>query len=365
MRLTGSTRLRWAWAAAAVAVIVVAAAVGVYLMRPDDAGRAGEEASGAPSLSASDSVAGSSDPAQPDGQGATTVRTSAQLQAALSSARPGQTIALADGVYRGQFVIKGTSGTAAAPITVSGSRGAVLTGASLDDDYGLHLDGASHWRLTGFTITGSQKGIVLDRSAGVVLDGLDVGVVGQEGIHLRTFSRDNVVRDCDIHDTGLRDPGFGEGVYIGSAQSNWKTYTDGEPDTSDGNQAIGNRLRGIAAEGFDIKEGTSGGVIEGNTIDGAAITGENFADSYLDVKGIGYRIDGNTFVNPSPSVLDGIQTHAIVDGGGSGNSFAGNVLDGAVPGYGINIDAKTSGNAVSCTNAAPGAAKGLSNVTCG
>ena len=65
-----------------------------------------------------------------------------------------------------------------------------------------------------------------------------------------------------------------------------------------------------------------GGVIEGNTIDGGAITGENFADSYLDVKGVGYRIDGNTLVNPSPSVLDGIQTHAIVDGGGSGNSFA-------------------------------------------
>lgn len=356
--------LRIVWIAAVLAV--VAMALIAYALRPGGHGERADggsaPTSGSATTSGSGAAPGGSD--QTRDPAVTTVRTAGQLQAALDDAQPGDTIALADGVYRGQFEIHGASGTAASPITLVGGRAAVLTGASLDEDYGLHVEGSSHWRLSGFTVTGSQKGIVLDSSAGIVLDNLDVGRVGQEGVHLRSFSHDNIVQNCDIHDTGLRDPSFGEGIYIGSAESNWKEYSGGDPDASNGNQAIGNRLRDTAAEGLDIKEGTSGGVIEGNTIDGGAIAGDNFADSYMDVKGNGYRIQNNTLSNPSGKVLDGMQTHEIVDGDGSGNSFVGNVLDGSVPGYGINIDSKTDDNVVSCSNQAAEAAMGLSNVDC-
>src|SRR5437879_2354244 len=52
------------------------------------------------------------------------VSTSAQLLAALKAVQPGDTISLADGTYSGTF-ISTTSGTASAPITMTGGIGAV------------------------------------------------------------------------------------------------------------------------------------------------------------------------------------------------------------------------------------------------
>jgi hypothetical protein len=41
------------------------------------------------------------------------------------------------------------------------------------------------------------------------------------------------------------------------------------------------------AECIDVKEGTRGGLIASNTMDGAGEKGLNFADSLLDMKGVG------------------------------------------------------------------------------
>jgi nitrous oxidase accessory protein NosD len=70
----------------------------------------------------------------------------AGLQTALTSARPGQVIELADGVYGGRFVAS-ASGTAAAPIVLRGGRGAVLDGGTASTGVTLQLKGANHWRL--------------------------------------------------------------------------------------------------------------------------------------------------------------------------------------------------------------------------
>ena len=86
--------------------------------------------------------------------------------------------------------------------------------------YALHLLGADHWRLAGFTVTGAQKGIMAERSGHTVLSHLAVGNVGQEAVHLDNFSSDNVVRRSLLHDTGTVEPRFGEGLYLGSAESN-------------------------------------------------------------------------------------------------------------------------------------------------
>jgi nitrous oxidase accessory protein NosD len=98
---------------------------------------------------------------------ATTVEvgTAKELKAALTAAAPGQTIHLADGTYTGNFKAY-TAGTAAAPITLTGSAGAVLSSSG---GYGLYLDGASYWNVSGLTVTGGQKGIVTDTADHVVI----------------------------------------------------------------------------------------------------------------------------------------------------------------------------------------------------
>ncbi len=84
------------------------------------------------------------------------VSTARDLQATLDAARPGQVIRLADGRYEGNFVASAQASTEA-PIRLCGGRGAVLDGGDVDGDYTLHLSGATHWAVTGLTVTGGQK----------------------------------------------------------------------------------------------------------------------------------------------------------------------------------------------------------------
>ena len=162
--------------------------------------------------------------------------------AALRAAGPGQTIHVHDGLYVGVFVAA-ASGTASAPITLAGSRAAILSSGSLRRGYGLHVTG-SRWRISGFAVSGAAKGIVLDGSAHTVISNVDVGGIGSEGVHFRCNSSDSILRDSDIHHTGLESPGHGEGVYIGSSRSNWESVMGApdRPDRSDRVQVLNNRI---------------------------------------------------------------------------------------------------------------------------
>lgn len=291
------------------------------------------------------------------------VRNGPELAAALAAARPGTHITLADGAYTGKspFTVS-TACTAQAPCSLSGGRGAVLDGGSVTGHYGLHLVGASHWTVSGFTVTRASKGVVLDRSSRNRLDALEVHTIGDEAIHLRARSSDNVVSDNLVHDTGKHARKYGEGIYIGSAVSNWGTYSDGLPDTSDRNVVRGNRIWATGAESVDIKEGTTGGVLSGNTFDGAGMSGENFADSWVDVKGNNWLVEGNTGVN---ALLDGFQTHVQLAGWGQGTVFRGNTARVGSGGYGFRVhQPATSRTVVSCTNVVNGAGSGTANQPC-
>lgn len=316
-----------------------------------------ETAGGQVRLAAAFTVGGTPAPLPVGGQ--VRVSTGAQLTAALAAARPGTTITLADGRYVGRF--RGTAaGAATAPVVLRGSRAAVLDGGT--GGYVVHLDGARHWRLEGFRTTGGGKGVVLDRTRSSVLSRLDVGGTGAEAVHLRAGSSDNVVADSLVHHTGLRSPGFGEGVYVGSARSNWGTHSGGQPDRSDRNAVLRNRIWATTAESVDVKEGTTGGRVVGNTFDGAALSGANSADSWVDLKGNGWTVRGN---RGTSARLDGVQTHVVAAGWGRGNVLAGNVLDVRGPGYGVRVqDPVGTGTVVRCDNRASGAALGVANLPC-
>jgi hypothetical protein len=285
-----------------------------------------------------------------------TATTAAELTAALAGAGPGTVIHLADGVYVGNFVGTG-AGTREQPIMLCGGKGAVLDGGGTDDGYVLHLDRASYWTVQGFTVRNGQKGVMLDETTRSVVQDLAVQSMGDEAIHLRKFSTDNRVLGNTIRGTGLRKAKFGEGVYIGTAESNWCDVSACEPDKSDRNQISGNSISDTTAENIDIKEGTSSGFLMDNSFDGSGITQ---ADSWVDVKGRGWRIERNTGRN---SPLDGFQTHEIVDGWGTENVFRHNVAEVNGPGLGYSLKPVRE-NVVDCSNSASQARQGLSNVPC-
>lgn len=282
----------------------------------------------------------------------TTVTDADGLTAALEAAEPGAVIQLADGVYRGLFTAKADA--TSRPIYLCGGRGAVLDGGSTQTGYGLHLQGASGWRVVGFTIRDAKKGVMLDGVHGAVLQGLRVEQIGDEAVHLRRSSTHNVVRGLVIRATGLRDRPFGEGLYVGTARKNWCSISGCGPDPSDGNVLVGNDIAGTTAESVDIKEGTTGGYVVGNRFDG---TGMTATDSWVDVKGDGWVLARNIGVR---TPHDGFQTHVVVPGWGDRNLFTANRMTIGGGGVGIRISRRLT-NRVKCDNEAAGE---LSNVSC-
>ena len=286
------------------------------------------------------------------------VSTAAQLKSALAAAAPGDVIDLDPGTYEGNFVAS-KSGTSTSPIWLCGGSGSVLDGKTTSNGYVFHIDHASYWNLVGFTVRDGQKGVVTDGSSYSNIDGLTVTDLGDEGIHLRENSTYDTVRGNTISHTGNLKPKFGEGVYVGTAKSNWCTYTSCQPDKSDHNTIIGNTIFDTTAENVDIKEGTTAGQILDNSFNGAGLV-EPGADAWVNVKGNYWIIDGNKGVD---SVQDGFQTHQILAGWGNYNTFSNNTATVNGPGYGFHLTPALS-NVFECNNVTTGATRGASNIKC-
>ncbi|MEU4495222.1 right-handed parallel beta-helix repeat-containing protein [Streptomyces sp. NPDC023998] len=281
------------------------------------------------------------------------VTTAPQLKSALSAARPGDTIQLADGVYTGNFKTT-ASGTSGARITLTGSSKAVLTAGG---GYGLHLNGASYWTVKGITVTGGQKGIMADSANGVVIDSVTVHGLDMEGVHFRKSSRNGVIKNSRIYDTGNDGSGMGEGVYVGSA--------GGLSDKTDNVQIIGNTIGpDVGGESVDIKEGTTGAKIIGNTFDGRGLTGANFDDSWVDVKGNGVLVENNAGKN---TTNNGYETHTQQSGWGCGTVFRSNRSDLTGASGSKRLAINVTNNSASCpttvyaSNTVTGG-KGLTNI---
>ncbi|WP_329518778.1 right-handed parallel beta-helix repeat-containing protein [Spirillospora sp. NBC_01491] len=277
-----------------------------------------------------------------------TVTDAASLEAAVKGAQPGDVIKMNAGRYEGKFVAQ-TSGTEQQPIFLCGDKDAVIDGGGPKKGYAFHLNKADYWRLIGFTVQNSQKGVMGDTTNGSIIQGLEVHDIGDEAVHLRNFSTGNTVQYNKLYNTGLRREKFGEGVYLGSAESNWTENSGGKPDKSDNNVVRGNVIR-ATAEAIDVKEGTTGGKILNNVFDGSATGGDKHNDSWVDVKGNNYLIQGN---KGTKTPVDGFQTHEIRPGMGKGNVFRGNTIDLA-GGKGVGINDTKGGNTIACDNKVTG-----------
>jgi hypothetical protein len=239
------------------------------------------------------------------------VSTDAEVRAAISRAVAGDVIRLAPGAYAPLDIVD-ASGTEAAPITLCGPRDAVVTAPSTGTGYAVHLTSVSHWRLRGFSVRGGLKGVVLDDTDATTIAELSIEGTGDEALHVRDGSTDALLLRNEIARTGLEHPDFGEGIYVGTAISNWCEISACRPDRSDGALIVGNTVSETTAEAIDIKEGTHRGTVESNSLDGSGATA---VDSVIDVKGTGWRIAGNDIVGARS---DGVQVHVIEGAEGSG-----------------------------------------------
>ncbi len=257
--------------------------------------------------------------------GTASVSSSSALVTALANASPGDVIELAPGTYtttptsvnidngiggtvtRSWFFLGSANGTSSSPITlrsVDPANPAILEGDGWNaGGYALYITG-DYWIVEDIVVRGAAKGVMLDNSNHTRIQGVEIYDIGQEGLHVRDGSSDVIIDGINLHDVGKLNDGFGEGVYIGSDNSVW-AEGDGTNTGEKGllysrevhNTIIRNSTIGpnITAEPFDIKEGTTGTVVENNVIYGSGVSGNNYADSHIDIKGSWAVVRYNTF----------------------------------------------------------------------
>ena len=255
------------------------------------------------------------------------------------------------------------NGTAADPIIVCSPNGSSIRGGSSTI---LELVDFNYWIFSGLEITNGKKGINAHVSSNNQFLDLEIHDIEEEALHVQHNSNDNLIRGNHIYNTGTKQPQFGEGIYIGAAENNWDySYKPagsnknerGDMPESDNNQVIGNVLGpNIRAEPIDVKEGTRSGLIKGNFFDGTGQAGENFADSWLDMKGGMYVVEDNVGTAP---LANGIEVNQISTAGRSSgllNKFRRNRDFGnpakKISGDGISFDsdAHAASNQVECSN---------------
>ena len=254
----------------------------------------------------------------------------AGLLTAMGNALPGDVIELAPGVYDytacegAKRFETAAEGTQQQPITLMAADPAdppVLAGTGTQTGYVVHITG-DYWILDNLKITTSQKGIVLDNANHTIIRSCDIGNTGAEAVAIRDGSSYCLVQQCSIHDTGLVSPGYGEGVYIGSAYS-----TTGFDYKCDFNRVEGCIFRNVAAEHVDVKEYTTGTEISGCTFYGDGMTGENYAGSFLDIKGNDCYVHDNTgYRNGNSKIVAAFELHEQVSGWGYHAIFSDNTL---------------------------------------
>lgn len=258
-----------------------------------------------------------------------------ELHKALRRAEAGDWIQLEDGLYQGQFSMRNVKGTKAAPVRIEGSSKAVVEGftgkpgkpARSGRDIAkttLTLNQVDHAELTGFTILGGQRGLILNGCDHNTMDGLTVKDTLAEAVHFKESSSYNTIQNSHIKDAGMgfaapwlpetaakgepseeKMRGNGEGVYIGTDSKKWGK--DGvRPDHSNHNKVLGNYIEGTSAEHIDVKDGVRGTLIQGNHfVADDRFSGDNGAESMVDIKGNDNTVRDNAFVNRSGERVKG------------------------------------------------------------
>jgi hypothetical protein len=234
------------------------------------------------------------------------VETADELEDALDNAAAGDKIILASGVtYAGNFELN-VGGSQYQPIWIVGEDSSdmpVLDGEDYNNSTVLSIDGAdsddsedqgiSYIYIQDIKVTNGRTGISVDQGDYVTIDNVEVYDVGQAGIHIRDGSEYNIIKNSYVHDTGLYNVKYGEGIYIGSDYRKWDSNADVyEPSTSydpgvDYTQVLNNIIGpNVTAEHIDVKEGSSYAYIISNTFDAEGMIDIiNGGLSYIDFKG--------------------------------------------------------------------------------
>ncbi|MCK8524395.1 cellulase family glycosylhydrolase [Aquimarina sp. D1M17] len=244
---------------------------------------------------------------------------------AMKNAQPGDEIIVASGTYTAtdkfNYGNKATrfgsdkNGTSSKPIILRAknpSNPPILKGVNgTYDGYVMFILG-DYWILKDLILEEGSKGIVFDNANHGRIENVVVRELGEEGIHLRDGSSNNLVKNCRVYNVGIKKPGIGEGLYVGSDKGQHESagqagnIFDNKYNPRCDNNTIEDCIIGpnVTAEGADIKEGTKNTIIRNCTFSAQGLSGENSADAFIDLKGAYGFVYNNTFNRDGSTILN-------------------------------------------------------------
>lgn len=211
------------------------------------------------------------------------------IQKALDVAVPGDIIQLAPGTYSEDIITK-KDGLPNFPIVITGPKSAIVKGAGNGRVIEINH---SYIILNGFTVDG-LAGSLTNKSGyrdkliyaigkfpgkgvtNIKIFNMDIKNGGGECIRFRYFAQNNEIAYNKITTCGIFDFKFnaggknGEGIYIGTApeQRGDKRNPTKDIDQSNNNWVHHNDIGTYGNECVDIKEGSSGNIVEYNSCTG-------------------------------------------------------------------------------------------------
>ena len=188
-------------------------------------------------------------------------------------------------------------------------------------NYGIHVTG-DYVILKNLKVHTFSKGVMFDNSIGSLMEDCEIYHTGGELVHVRDSSQKITLNRNFIHGSGFEKPRYGEGIYVGTFYTGWASSQQSDRDAGFwGTDALQgdakhrytgydwrvndtkitcNIIKATTAENIDVKEGTIGGVIQGNMFIGDSMNynGEvEYDDANIDMKGASWTVTGNYFYN--------------------------------------------------------------------
>ncbi|MDX1285045.1 MAG: right-handed parallel beta-helix repeat-containing protein [Draconibacterium sp.] len=237
------------------------------------------------------------------------------LNKILNNTIQGDTVLVKPGVYKKVF-LKGKRFTKQEPLVIKADGGGdvVIKGDTVSSGSSLEISFCSYVAVDGFTLTNSMWGIYVKNSDHVALKNNEIYLTGQEGCHVGRSSKYVDVVGNEIHHTGLFNPKWAEGIYIGSG-SYWERNPF--PDNCEYIWIEGNHIYETGkAEAINVKGESFHVTVRNNNIhDIHPGTSEQYNQAAITVEGCENSLNNNYRINEKRDV--GVENNIIknVSGG--------------------------------------------------
>ena len=214
------------------------------------------------------------------------------LNQIINNAKGGDTILIKPGTYK-NVSLSGKKFSAEFPLIVRpfDTTTVNISGTTISKGCSLEIIQCSYIIIEGLTFINSMWGIYVKSSDHIIISNNEVYGTGQEGVHIGRSSRYVDIIGNEIHNTGLFNSKWAEGVYVGSG-----SYSPtGFPDNCEYIWIEGNHIYETGnAEGINVKGESFHVTVRNNKIhDIHPGTREQYNQAGITVEGAANSIDNN------------------------------------------------------------------------